>query len=267
MDIQEVKKPNEFDKGLKNIINKFKLGNNRIILNGSASLKSQKYFSDYDLFSPIENEIRSPKLYEDIKKILKYIDENPDLYFVELKIQNNLDQKYKYYKGDILNYDKFTKEIKNLNYLKIDLIYFFENRFIEISIIYQFDIIDFDEDNPKDIKKQIKLFQDDIKELKEDKKYFKILKRYFSINRLLKNNKKLLELNKILNSSSGALYQKKSNLEALKTVSENYKDELTQRKILVNLKELKIPANIKLIEKYIDDLQNTINKEVKKYIE
>jgi hypothetical protein len=56
-------------------------------------------------------------------------------------------------------------------------------------------------------------------------------------------------------------------LEALKTVSENYKDELTQRKILVNLKELKIPANIKLIEKYIDDLQNTINKEVKKYIE
>jgi signal peptidase I len=178
-----------------------------------------------------------------------------------------LDQKYKYYKGDILNYDKFTKEIKNLNYLKIDFIYFFENRFIEISIIYQFDIIDFDKDNPKDIKKQIKLFQDDIKELKEDKKYFKILKRYFSINRLLKNNKKLLELNKILNSSSGALYQKKSNLEALKTVSENYKDELTQRKILVNLKELKIPANIKLIEKYIDDLQNTINKEVKKYIE
>ena len=98
------------------------------------------------------------------------------------------------------------------------------------------------------------MLNDDIKELNKDKQYYKILKRKFNIYKANKDYPKLLELTEYFNSDIGKKYQTKSNLEAIKKIQEIYKDTLTNRKIEINLKDIKEDINI-----------NDINNEITKY--
>ena len=80
MDILEKKQKGEFDNDLKDIIKILKFKNNPIELKGSSSLKSQQYFSDYDIFTIIRYNYGVEEIYDEFHKILNNIISSYDLY-------------------------------------------------------------------------------------------------------------------------------------------------------------------------------------------
>ena len=86
MDILQPKYKNLLDKKLLNIINLIKFKNNNIELKGCSSLSSQKYFSDYDLFSNISIIPTIEDTYNEFKRMLDELEKN-DIKFIELKLQ------------------------------------------------------------------------------------------------------------------------------------------------------------------------------------
>lgn len=260
MNVLDEKQMGEYNQSIQNIIKKFKITNDPVLLKGSASLKSHKYIGDFDLLSIITKDVEPKYLFNKLTNILKYVNDNNNLYFTEIKIQNNMGVKFRYYPGDKFEYDKFETQIKNIDFLKIDLVLYYENRFIELSIIYYFN------NKEEDENEFIRTMYENIKELKQDKNYFKVLKKYFLIAKTKKDHNKLLQLVGIFNGHIGKLYQDKSNLEALELVNKYYKDDLTEKRILNNLRNLGLKANIQEIESKINDLSNIINDKVKNFI-
>lgn len=254
MDILEKKGKSEYDGELRNIISKLKFKNNPIEFKGSSALKSQTFYSDIDLFSSITGEISDKEVYEEINRILENIKNMNNVYFIELKIENSKGEKFKYFKNDPFKEEKFLKEFKDRNFIKIDLITFINYKFMELSIIYQF------KETTLSSKEYISDLKEDIKELKKEKNYYKALKRYFNIYKTEGNIEKLLFLNEIFNSDLGEIYQKISNLEAIEKIKENYNDKLTKNRININLKDIDEPQNLKSISKNRKKYFNILNK-------
>jgi hypothetical protein len=252
MDILESK--TRFDDKLINTIKKLKFKNNKVDIKGTASLASQKYFSDYDLFTQIVGNYTNEQIYDEINKILNRIRKDSDLYFTELKIQNKNGKKKKYFKMDFSKED-FIKNIKDLDFIKIDLIGRFSNIFTEVSIIYNFSTEKLTSED------YLKKLNDDIKELKKEGKFYKILKRVFSLAKINKDKKLLLNLGEFFNSDIGQLYQKMSNLEAIEKLLDMYDDDITIKKALINLKDINEEPKLEKINKNIKDLNMIINKE------
>ena len=251
MDILE--KKTKFNDKLIRTLKILKFKNNTIDIKGTFSLASQKYFSDYDLFSKISKSYNKEQIYDEIKNILNKISQDEDLYFIELKIQNKNGSKKKFFELDI-NKNEFIKSVKDLDFIKIDLVGRFESIFTEVSIIYSF--------NTEIMKSEdyLKSLMDDIKELRKEKNYFKILKRYFNLAKAEGDKKLLLKISEFLNSEYGQIYQKKSNLEAINLLLDKYDDDNTLKKVLINLKDIKEEPKIEVINKNIKDMQKKLNK-------
>lgn len=259
MDVLEKKDKNEYDGDLRNIIFKLKFKNNPIEIKGSSSLKSQRFYSDIDLISIIDNSLTDEEAYDEIKKILDRMDSLSSVYFIELKIQNKDDKKFKYNKDNIdeLSKEKFIKEFKKRNFIKLDYITFINNKFMELSIIYQF----FDKKlTTEEYEKNIK---DDINELIKEGNFYKVLKRMFNLYRVEGDLKKLIYLSRIFNSELGEIYQKISNLEAIEKILEFYRDKLDIKRVKLNLKEMGEPSSIKAIKKNREKYFKELNKKAK----
>jgi len=244
---------------LHNINKILQFKNNKIDVKGTSSYKSQKYFSDYDLFSSIKGNNKPEDIFKEVQNIFSKIKSDPNLYFIELKIQNK-NSKKKFFNMDFTE-KQFVKSIKDLDYIKIDLIARFGNIFIEVSIIYSFNK---EEANSQEY---INSLKDDIKELMKEGNYYKVLKRYFALYKTMGDSKKLLELTKYFNSDKGALYQKTSNLKALKLLLENYDDDNTIKKIIINLKDIKEEPDYKIINKNIKKYEKIYNSDAKNIIQ
>jgi len=257
MDILELK--TNFDDKLRKIILLLKFKNNKISIKGTASFKSQRYFSDYDLFSSIVYEYTPKQIYDEIVRIINNIDTTDDLFFIELKIQNANGKKTKFYNSDI-DEKKFIKKLEPLDFLKIDLIARIDNRFIEISIIYNFTTSANDEPS------FISSIKEDITTLTKEGKFYKVLKRYFSLYQRNKDKSILLKLSKFFNSEFGALYQHSSNLKAIRLLLENYDDDITKRKVIINLKDINEVPDIQIIDKRVKDIDKIINEVAKKTV-
>jgi hypothetical protein len=245
-----------------------KFKDHRIILAGTAGMASQQYFSDYDLLSIIDKKYSNEYIYNTIHTIIKKTDELNDMYFIELKIQNKDESKKKFFNIEDINENDFIKSIKNLDFIKLDYIIRLNNKFIELSIIYSFkEIKETDETNDNNEKELLKNLNDDVKELQKEGNYFKSVKRIFSIYNSLNITKKLwdkskmLKISEFLNSDIGALYAKNSNLKAIKLLLENYDDNETKRRALLNLKDLGIEPNLNKIDEMIKKNDTAINKE------
>ena len=245
MDILEKKQKGEFDNDLKDIIKILKFKNNPIELKGSSSLKSQQYFSDYDIFTIIRYNYGVEEIYDEFHKILNNIISSYDLYFIEFKLQTKKGKKFKWLPNDEFGFEEFKKHFKDIDFAKIDIVARNQNIFIEVSCNYIFnDEISLSGDNITNEKQNIKDINeltDGIKDLKKENNYFKILKRMFSIYKLQNDTHKIKMLNKIFNSDMGMTYKKISNLEAIKLVKEHYKDADTKKKIEINLLDIKEP--------------------------
>lgn len=227
---------------------------NDIFLLGSAGMASQQYFSDYDLYTTIDD--------FDLKKIeniLKKTEDNPDMYLIEIKFQKG-NRKIKFRTLEELK----KREIEKIkwDFVKIDYIVYTDFRLIELSIIY-------DMNTPEDdLEKKLKK---DIKEYKKEGMYYKALKREFSLlNYRYKQNKddkklekRLLQLSKFFNSQFGKLYILYSNLDAIVLLKENYDDKDAKKRIEIKLKDIGIKDQD--IYKMKAILKKQFNDEAKRY--
>ena len=134
--------------------------------------------------------------------------------------------------------------LKNINYVKIDYVLWFDYHFKELSIIYIFNQTNF---SVEDIKQ-------DYEEFVKDGNNFKALKRLFSIYKIKKNKIEAVKLTKFFNSKYGKLYEINSNLKTLLLIP----DDDVRKKI--NLKFLKLNPDID-IKKEISKNDLILNNE------
>lgn len=231
MDILEEKGNFDLEDDIKHIMKILKFKNNPIELKGSSNLKSQQYFSDYDLFTQIIYNYAPMEIYSEFKGILRDILDSNDIYFIELKLQQTKN-KFKWFPNDDFELKDFLRKFKNVDFVKIDIVARINNEFIEISSIYKF--------NSTKLSKidYIEQLDKDIIELKKEKKYYKVLKRMFSKYKIEKDSTQMIELSKIFNGESGKLYKKISNMEAIELIRKYYDDAKTNKKIEINLNDI-----------------------------
>ena len=148
---------------------------------------------------------------------------------------------------------------KNIKFIKIDYIVFFDYVFKDISIIYNFNNIK--EDTPTKIER----LKADYDELVKEGDIYKSLKRLFSIYKIKKEYQKLKQLTQLFNSNIGKLYETNSNLKTIQLLKTMYNDIQTKKRIDINLKILKIDPKENL-EKLIKANDIFLNENAKKYM-
>ena len=268
MDIAETKQG--IDEEIRKFVNVLKLDNSPVVQLGTSSFKTQQYFSDYDLLSPITNrKLSAEKICAELRRILKSITEMDDIWFVELKIQNKDGSKEKFFPADItpLNCDKVDKAIKTIDYIKIDAVIFIRatSKLTELSIIYAF------QDVPPD-EVLIQTISEDYKHYKSIGNIYKSLKRLFSVYRLEGDKENMIKLSSLFNSEAGKLYSLSSNLKAVKLILENdVSGKNLGEKVRVNLQDVSNTIGRPLrteneIDKAIKALDSDINKRAKSWV-
>lgn len=257
MDVIQKKAPQEYNDQLKKLIKLFTYKNNKLELKGSASLASQQYFSDYDLFCILQNPEKSA-FYDFISELIKK--EVPDLWFIELKLQTKSKKKIRVYPPQTLQNADFDEVWDSLDFVKVDFVARIDGYFTEISVIYGFT------QTTPTTEDYIRSLQDDIKELRKEKKYYKMLKRQFSIHKALDEKSDMVRLSKVFNSDLGKDYQFISRLEAMKLVLEHYqKDDVLLRKLKIALKDLKVPTGTS-VEGLLTTRSKQLNTTARKFL-
>lgn len=260
MEILEKKQNLYLENDIKNIMFNLKYKNYPILLLGSASLKSQQYIGDYDLFTDIKKE-DTKEAFDEFEKIFKRTI-NDKNHFIEIKIQQQNGDKKKIFKLQDFNYNKFKKKYNsNIDFVKIDLVCLVENVFKEVSCIYK--ILD---DKVNILQNIVK----EILELKKDCKFYKALKRTFSYLALKQQKTKedlenIKKLSKIFNSELGKKYSKLSNIQALLLLLDNTDNKAIIKNIRDRLIDYTGTININEILKQVDEMTCEINNEAKKY--
>lgn len=239
------------------IMKNMKIGKEPLLLVGSSSLQSQQYFGDYDLIQIVK--IKKPKF----DKIFKYVENSDNILFVEFKIQYLDGSKEKFY--NLEDFKKISFKYDKIDFCKIDLLLWSNNRFYEVSIIYQFEKDDNSDSNSNSDLELIKSLSNDINELIKEGKYYKALKRQYSLASIKNNEKIMSELTKIFNSELGKQYARKSYLETIIKADELYgNDEDIKRLIVHSLKLYNEPTNINKVKNILNDLEKSINSNAKK---
>ena len=232
MDILQIRPVSDFVDEIKELIKIMHLPNTPLQLKGSASLKSQRFFSDYDFFSNVPY-YPVDEAYNLFSSIRQKLLEKPDVYIIEIKLQDKKGNKERFYKEPISK-EIFDRMYPDLELIKFDLVDRISGIFTSVSCIYSFT------KEPMTKADYIKSLEDEIAELKREGMWFKVLKRQFGIYRIEGNKQKLVSLSAVFNSPLGMAYQTIANIDAIKEVKHLYKDKETQKKIKLNLKELKI---------------------------
>jgi hypothetical protein len=234
------------------IINKLKYKDEPISIQGSAKLAIQRFYSDIDLFSQINEPQSAQKIYTEIRSILKRSQQDScrNLYFIELKVQNTDDSKTKF--NNIADFTRtaFLRAIqgKNLDYVKIDYVLYLANTMTELSVIYNFT-------EPESVEDPLKALQDEVAEYTRDGNLFKAKKRLFSIYNIEGKTEEMVRLTRLFNSPIGALYQMNSQLKAVKLLLEHHTDDAAKARAKFVLKEMGVApsANLDEIIKTNDD--------------
>ena len=234
------------------IINKLKYKDEPISIQGSAKLAIQKYYSDIDLFSQINEPASDQKIYNEIRLILKRSQEERcrNLYFIELKVQNTDESKTKFNNIKDFTRTAFLRAIegKNLDFIKIDFVLYLANTMTELSVIYSFT-------EPKSVDDPLKALTDEVAEYTQEGNLFKAKKRLFSIYNIQGKTEDMVRLTRLFNSPIGALYQMNAQLKAVKLLLEHHTDDATKARAKFVLKELGVSpsADIDGIIKTNDD--------------
>jgi hypothetical protein len=245
---------------------------------GSSKIKNFRYNSDFDLADFYEN--KSPS----IKKIVKYFQsiykildsKNSYSYITDFKCgldSNN--EALHWTKKEVLNnskklldnsYISLDEAIQQKSTIKIDVVSYINNTFIEISENYYIKIngnSNFDENelNETNILNSIK--ESEQEEIK-DKNYNKALKRNFSWRYSInKNDPKLKLLLDFFNSDVGILNKTRSDLDTLILLLEKVKDIKIDH-ILNAIDIIKFQNSYNTIKDYTNDFLKIIGVKSKK---
>jgi hypothetical protein len=238
------------------LFDKYKLLNYQILIVGSYSLVSQRYTSDIDALSLITGKKDLTRFNTEFKGILRGLEIDDDIFFLEAKIQYNNGDKKKFF-----SYDKFDipeKNFNNIYYIKFDTIVFLNGNFKAFDMIYYFRYTD---DLIRDI-------ENDIKEFNKTNLYLKVVKRYFSIAKVKNDIVKAKLITKFLNSKTGKDYELYNNLTTILILLENYGEDIKVRdKVRVILNILGINPKVSVIRQKISELSTSINNEAKLFLD
>lgn len=247
---------------------------------GSSNLKNIRYNSDFDLADFYNNSKPT------VKKIVKYfqfiyktLDSRTSYsYITDFKCGLNTDgEALKWTKQEVLKNKKelidksfitLDEAIQEKSTIKIDVISYINNTFIEISENYYIkmgNISNFDKNEIDEQKITSSIHQSEKKEVK-DNNYNKALKRHFSWNFMLNKNKikgrKMKRLVDFFNSSVGILNKARSDLDVLILLLELNKP-VKQEQLLNAIDNIKFNTSYNTIEDFTPDflkLGNIKNK-------
>ena len=256
MDVLERRPERDYSAELKKLIKMLQYPKSKVELKGSASLVSQKYPSDYDLFSTVPKD--KEKLYDFLVELLTTLEGADDLWFVELKLQTLAGRKIRVFPGGHLKREDWDKVFDKLDFVKLDLIARISGFFTEVSIIYSI------ADKEQTPEEYIASLQKDIKELAKEKKWYKILKRKFNILKAEGDKKGLLRLSRVFNGELGKEYQIVSRLEAIEKVLEVDQDPQTIKKASISLKDLHFPPEVENLSEWVKQRSADLNAKAKK---
>jgi len=245
---------------------------------GSSNLKNIRYNSDFDLSDFYENKTPNyKKIVNYFQFIYKKLDSKDSYsYITDFKcgIDSN-NEPLKWTKKEILNnkklllnksYITLEEAIKQKSTIKIDVIAYINNTFIEISENYYIKlngISNFDEKelNKNSIISSIKESEED--EIK-DNNYNKALKRFFSRSLILnKNDPKIKLLIDFFNSDIGILNKTRSDLDTLILLLEKV-ERINIDHILNALDIMKFQNSYNTIKDYTNDFIKIIEVKSKK---
>ena len=260
----------------------------KINIVGSANVKRNLYYSDYDLFENVKGKSEQ-LIYNHFKAIFNIIKTSPNVVISDFKLgQNEKGESLRWDFSDIMKGEKngisFKKALKMDSIIKLDIIIYINGRFIEISDV--FNIYLNGKSNMNYSKEEvIKELTNDYKELVNDGNYFKSLKRMYSIIKL--NDDKDVRLNILVdyfNQPIGLLYRCKSDLETINIILHYNKFTLDQIKnslqmikeivsaypITNNLESISKLTNKdkikKELTKQINIMKNYINRDAQKFL-
>lgn len=261
MNVLEKKYP---QKNISNAVEILKFGLNKPELVGTGSLSSQYYPADYDFLCKIKTKYDNEKSYKLFKNIIDNFSQSNNLFFIEFKIQRNSENKAKIYDPS-----EFTKEYFDANFddkielCKLDGIILLDGLLKEISCIYFF------KSEPLDREKYIKTLLDDQVSYYDDKKYYKSLKRLMLATKY-KNpiDFKLINvITNLFNSSVGALYMLKNEIDACLIFAKKYNETPRGNKIVkMFIKNIGLGnLDVKKLESLSSEYGKLIDREALKY--
>lgn len=260
--ILETRELGEFDAEAQRLLSYFELPGAKLNIGGSSQYKNLHYRSDYDLMVALKRSLPPSNFYESISQILHKMEREPNIYFLELKLESKEGEKRRLHPRQEIRMSWVERDYDKLAFAKIDTAMRIKNRFYEASCVYLF------RDKPLDKKDLIEDLMEDTREYEREGNYYKVLKRQFSIAVLEDNQSRIHELTGIFNSPLGQSYERLCNMKALALLHESYKDKATTRKINENIRLLNETFRITIIEKHIRRYQRELNKEAKKlYLE
>jgi hypothetical protein len=210
---------------------------------GSANVKRNLYYSDYDLFEDVRGKSEQ-LIYNHFRALFDIIKTSNNSVITDFKCGlDNKNNPLRWDHSDIMkgenNDVSFFEAVRHKSIIKLDIIMFINSRFIEISEVFQVYLngesnMDYSTD---EVMKELTV---DYKDYVKEGNYMKALKRMFSIIKM-KNpqDKKLVKLADYFNSPIGLLYRCKSDLETIDTILYYNKFGLDQvRDSLQMLKEV-----------------------------
>jgi len=210
---------------------------------GSAKIKRNLYYSDYDSFSTVKGKNENI-IYNHFMSVFDIIRNSENKIITDFKLGENAKGEplrwiYEEIKRRENNGITFDQSLKQKSMIKMDIVTLLNGRFIEITEVYNI-FID-GESNSDYSKENIKHeLMHDMKEQIKEGNYMKALKRQYSILNLQNKNKAVRE--KIIdyfNSPIGLLNRSKSDLETMLTVIESPKFDIDEiRNSLQMLKEI-----------------------------
>lgn len=246
----------EYNGDEKRLFNKYKLLNYPIYVVGSYSLANQRYSADVDSLSLITGKKDWAKFNEQVKIIVRDVELDDDIYFLEFKIQYKDGTKKKFLQYDDVEIPE--KNFNNIYFLKLDTIVFLNGVFKEFSINYYFDY-------PENLIKDLK---NDIREFNKEKLYLKVVKRYFSIAKVTDDRVTSKIISQFLNSRTGQKYELYNNLQTIVTLLENYGEDIRVRdKVRVLLNILGIRPYVTIIKEKIKILSKQVNEDAKIFLD
>ena len=233
---------------------------------GSNAMHGMKYGADYDLYEIVytskkENQFKT-FVYDHFKKICKLIKSKKNIYFIDFKCGEDKNKPIRWTPNEVLkNKEKFMNSLGDKSRIKIDIIAWVDNKFIEFSNIYSFRytngrLINEKSDDAENI--QSSLIQD-IKDYHKDDQFLKCLKRLYVLYNIQdKNTDKLVDL---FNSNIGHMYRIKSDfstMELLLTVNRSKETVVRIKSECDSLKnELSAIEAPKIVFQMIDKIQDT----------
>ena len=210
---------------------------------GSAKIKRNLYYSDYDSFSTVKGKNENI-IYNHFMSVFDIIRNSENTIITDFKLGENakgepLRWTYEEIKRRENNGITFEMAINQKSMIKMDIVTLLNGRFIEITEVYNIFI---DGESNSDYSKEniMKELTDDMKKQIKEGNYMKALKRQYSILNLQNKNKAVREkLIDYFNSPIGLLNRSKSDLETMLTVIESPKFDIDEiRNSLQMLKEI-----------------------------